>query len=594
MKTAERKTRLGYWFFVAMLGSLVVHAALFFWFQRTFLPQTILPSEEKLRLRKFKLERVEIDSKWLAPKLEQTTQRAPVVTTDRSSLMPSEEKRTFAELLSQTPSSPTLPAGAPRIPQEKPVPSLEIGDKPSLESRSQLEQELKSVREQQLQKELRNAGAGRPILPTPGAPVVPKSGSEEEMAPPTQPVVGPNRGPYVSKSGAIAGGSGRIEDFFGPQGGLPPVVSQVPKTPDNSSQAPQGLEDKPVLKHRFESLNPFLNVEFFNFERPGSKGVPEGYFLVRITAKPSKQLTVIPKDVFFVMDISSSIGAPRLASYVQTIQAAIGHLNPEDRFKVLAFRDRLVAFRSDWISASNPPLGEVKSWLEHLDTGGVTDLYDGLAPLLQYPREKGRVGLAILMSDGVPTKGVIDSTQIISDFSENNQDRISIFTLGSGQDANNFLLDLLSYCNQGWLRYSAKVEGSRPIFDHLVGQVRNPLFLDLRSRFAGVDADQIYPQSLPHLYQDSPLFLFGRYVPGQTGKVSLQLLGESQTETRELLVELPVPKVPNGPETLPATWARQRIYDLLGKMTRGRGNRDEILKEVRTLSEEYHVEVPYF
>ena len=90
------------------------------------------------------------------------------------------------------------------------------------------------------------------------------------------------------------------------------------------------------------------------------------------------------------------------------------------------------------------------------------------------------------------------------------------------------------------------------------------------------------------------MLLFGRYTPGQTSSISLQILGESQKSTKELLVQLPIPKTPQGPEILPQTWARQRIYDVLSRMTRTRAGQDRIMEEVRRLSEEYRVETPYF
>jgi Ca-activated chloride channel homolog len=315
----------------------------------------------------------------------------------------------------------------------------------------------------------------------------------------------------------------------------------------------------------------------------------EGYFLIRISAKTNQQLRVIPKDVYFVLDISSSIGSSRLS-----VLSAVSKLNPTDRFQVLAFRAKLLSFGNDWISAKNPSLDDLKSWLAKLSTGGVTDFYDNLRPLTQQKRQSGRMTMALVMSDGMPTKGVLDSTQIISELSEQNDNTLSIFTLSNGRQVDNFLLDFLSYCNQGRLRYAEDVKQSSERFGELIQQVENPLFLDLRFKFAGVDGDQAYPQNLPNLYQESPLLLFGRYTPGKTKNISLQILGESFQTTKELLVQLPVPKTPNGPETLPATWARQRIYDLLGKMTRSGNRNSAILAEVRKLSEEYKVEVPYF
>lgn len=586
------------WFACAIIGSLLVHIALWFWFEHTRIPHVALPSYDKLILRKFKLERVEINPKWNEQQMVPPEHVSATPGPDRATLTPTEEKRSFAKILSETPSSPTMPAGSPAIPQEKPVPALGSPDTTALDAsiRSQLDQQLQVTREEQFDKTTKpSSGAGRPLLSAPGAPVIPKPGSTE-VGLPTQGKVGPSAGPLTGEGLSGYTGSSRLEDFFG-TGGLPPPPLPVekPKASDTTELVPQSLlKDKPATTQKLESLNQFLDVQLFTYERPGASSAMEGYFLIRISAKPNKQLSVIPKDVYFIMDVSSSMGSDRMEAGRATVLAAVAQLNPSDRYKVMAFRDKLMTFRSDWTLASQPSMDELKDWLAKLDSGGVTDFYEGLQPLTEHKVEKGRMAMAMVLSDGVPTKGLVDSTQIIADLSESNNNRASVFSMSSGTDVNNFLLDLLSYGNQGRLRYSKDVETSAQSFGELVQQVRNPLFRNLRFRFAGVDGTQVYPQNLPNLYQDSPLLIFGRYTPGQTAPISLQILGESVHSTRELLMKLPIPKSPQGPEILPSTWARQRIYNELSRMTRSRTSQDRIMDEVRRLSEEYKVEVPYF
>jgi hypothetical protein len=580
------------WLLIAILGSLLVHVALFAWFQTTYWRYRALPSEEELILRKFKLERVEINPKWMEPKLSiPSEQIATTPTPDASSLTPTAETRSFAQLLAETPAAPTMPSGTAPIPQDKPTPALSESDQPQLSLQPNTQQELKILREQQFKKASKSSAAGRPSLSNPGSPVVPKSGSPEAGLP-TETKVGPSQG---EQDGATTfTGSSRLENFFGPKGGLPPTPEtslEKPKAQDTAALVPQGLlKDKPTTKQKYDSLNPFLNVELFTYETTPTVG----HFLIRISAKPNQQLTIIPKDVYFVLDVSSSIGKARLATYRQTVYEAISKLNPQDRFKILAFRGKLLPFREDWTAAANPPLAEIQTWLNDLNSGGVTDFYDGLKPLTLHKTPKGRTSLAFVLSDGLPTTGLRDSTQIISELSESNNQQTSIFTLSNGRDVNNFLLDLLAYSNQGWLRYTPEPADSVESFSELIQQTRNPLFLDLKCRFAGTSGEDVYPQNLPHLYQDSPLLLFGRYRPGQTEPITLQILGESLNSTKELLVQLPIPKTPNGPETLPSTWARQRIYHLLSQMTQSRARQETILNEVQTISKEYHVPTPYF
>jgi hypothetical protein len=583
--------RARFWVTVALLGSLLIHLSLYFWFQNLYMPRTGLSSKDKLALRKFKLERVEINPKWLEPKLSSPKKVSPTPGPDQASLKPADEKRSFAEMLSETPSSSTMPSGSPAVPQEKPIPALgefQPSDHPSSTS---FDQELQAVREQQLSK---NAGAGRPILNTPGAPVVPKKG-DGEITPPSEVKIGPNQGSPSKEGIPSFKGSNSSDDFFG-AGGEPSSKAGKPVIKDTAALLPQSLPDKPKVSQKYESLNSFLNVELFTYEKLNSARAKEGYFLVKITAKPESQsqLKIIPKDVYFVLDVSSSIGPTRLRAYTETLVKSIGLLNGSDRFKVLAFRGQLISFKEEWSPAKTPPLRELITWISNLSSSGVTDFYHSLQPLSQHKRTAGRMAMAFVMSDGMPTKGVLDSTQIISELSEINDNKTSIFTLSTGKQVNNFLLDFLSYGNQGRLQYSENVDGAVEKFEQLVQQVQNPIFLDLRFRFAGVDGEQVYPQNLPNLYQDSPLLLFGRYKPGETSSISLQILGESFQTTKELLVQIPLPKQPNGPETMPTTWARQRIYHLLGRTTRLGGGTSVVSDEVRKLSEDYKVELPYF
>jgi hypothetical protein len=57
--------------------------------------------------------------------------------------------------------------------------------------------------------------------------------------------------------------------------------------------------------------------------------------------------------------------------------------------------------------------------------------------------------IAVLMTDGRPTMGAVDSSDIIARFSRQNAGEISVFTVGAGDRVNAFLLDLLGHNNRG-------------------------------------------------------------------------------------------------------------------------------------------------
>ena len=57
--------------------------------------------------------------------------------------------------------------------------------------------------------------------------------------------------------------------------------------------------------------------------------------------------------------------------------------------------------------------------------------------------------IAVLLTDGRPTMGTVDSSDIIARFSKLNGGEVSVFTVGAGDRVNAFLLDLLGHNNRG-------------------------------------------------------------------------------------------------------------------------------------------------
>ncbi|MCC7519623.1 MAG: hypothetical protein IT578_10615 [Verrucomicrobiae bacterium] len=593
---APRRIGLCTWMVSAVLLSLVVHVGIWCWLQEIYLPYRPLPSNEKLLLRKFHVKRVEISARWLQPPPPPPPRPSEAISPDRASLPPSAEPRVFARMLDAAPpSSPTLPSGSPPLPEEKTRIALgaESLQTPELFSRSDFEKALARSSLQAPKGVGSGAGAGKPSGDVPGAAVAPKPSTGEADLP-TSTRLGPSRGPETGDPGRSTGWS-RLDDFlFGAPGGTGPAETPRPALKASTRAAPPSLlDDPPVEAPKYDSLNEFLDVRLFTQERPGRDGAREGWFLVRITAKTGKELEVFPRDVTCVLDISSSIGGGRLAAFRQGLLDSLDQLNPDDRVRLYAFRDRLSAFRDGWVSAARLPRSEVRDWLNALRSSGTTDFYDALLPLVGASSGKSRMAIGFILSDGIPTVGMVDSTQIINRLSEKNDNAVSLFSFSAGPDVNRFLLDLLAYRNQGWLRHASRAADAAGEFSRLARQVRYPLFLNLRFRFAGVDGAQVFPQNLPNLYRDSPLLLFGRYAPGRTEALSLQVLGDSLRGTKELLVRLPIPEKPTGPDSIAATWARQKIYDLLSRMTDSPENQEKLLDQVRALADEYQVETPY-
>src|SRR6185295_9045375 len=151
-----------------------------------------------------------------------------------------------------------------------------------------------------------------------------------------------------------------------------------------------------VTKERpYEQLNPWLNTDLQIYEETRN-GKREGWFMLVITAKENNVLKVIPKDVFFIIDTSSSIGAGRLFEFKSAVTQSLKDLNPKDRFNFITFRKTARNYSKVFVPGSPAALADVRQYFTDVDSEGRTDLFKALTPLAALPRERDRMRMAIL------------------------------------------------------------------------------------------------------------------------------------------------------------------------------------------------------
>ena len=102
--------------------------------------------------------------------------------------------------------------------------------------------------------------------------------------------------------------------------------------------------------------------------------------------------------------------------------------------------------------------------------------------------------MVLLVTDGRPTTGVMDSASIIEQFSSQNKGRISVFANGTTKAANRYLLDLLSYRNKGDAYVVQR--GRWDIPDSIsmrMQEVSRPVLTDLRLFVSASSRAEVYP-----------------------------------------------------------------------------------------------------
>ena len=339
----------------------------------------------------------------------------------------------------------------------------------------------------------------------------------------------------------------------------------------------------------FKAIEKYLTAEITTYT--SLTDLTYGYFRIEIKRLGPEILPVIPKDVLLVQDCSASMTDQRLHFCTNALVRCLSEIGPQDRFNVVCFRDRAETCFPQWAANTAENIEKAQRYIGSIRSSGNTDIYLSLTELVNGNAIPGRPVIAVMLSDGYPTMGVVRSADIIGEFSKLNNGQISVFSMGTIQTANSYLLDQLSYCNRGdsFIVTSGRWDIPR-LAQNLAREVSRPVLSDVRFFFGGGDSLEVYPVLTSNLYLDRPLVLFGRYRRG-TKNVVFQAIGRAGKVDCDMVFDLSIETAKSGDKEIRTDWARQKIYHLIGRYARQAD--PAVMQDIRATAKSYRIDVPY-
>lgn len=344
-----------------------------------------------------------------------------------------------------------------------------------------------------------------------------------------------------------------------------------------------------------ERLDEDFDYTISRYDRPIGSPIgddsDEGYFRVKITGKRSlRKLATMDKDIVFMVDTSRSIPQKTIEEITDAIQQSIRTMNDNDRFNLVFFSDQVRTFAGDPVPATRENLEMADRWMRNVRARGQTDVNLALRQLLKRDIEPGRVYELILISDGRPTLGVLDTRELINLITRENDLAASIYCVGIGTRQDNRLLDFLAYRNKG---FSISADRRSDISLEIVGlmsRLRYPIITDVQVRFAGQGMDQVYPLTLPNIHQGESFEVFGRF--DQPGPFTVQVTGRSAGKPVDLTFRADLTDAARGDHEVARGWAFWKLHHLYSEIIR-LGERPELLQAIRELRQRYELETLY-
>jgi len=349
--------------------------------------------------------------------------------------------------------------------------------------------------------------------------------------------------------------------------------------------------EEPAAITGAKPIDDFLSVDVAVFRPLLDRG--HTYFRLDIRRRSSSVLPVMPRNLLLVVDSSASMTEQKLFFCREGLQKCLDAVRPPDKFNVMAFNDSARYCFDSWAEPDAAHIVDARRFVQGLKAEGNTDVFASIRDLPEKTAtDSARPVVVILVTDGRPTVGLMDSSNIIGEFSRLNNGRISVFTFGTAQTANSYLLDLLGYCNrgEGFVLRSGRWDIPGAMVDW-VNQTARPVLGDVRFVLPADSPCEMFPVHTANMYLDRDLVLYGR-CPRSMERVLFQATGRSRENLCDMVCQVSLAKPGSvGGDDIRQAWARQKIYHLIGLYARTAD--PTILRRIQETAREYDVEIPH-
>lgn len=315
----------------------------------------------------------------------------------------------------------------------------------------------------------------------------------------------------------------------------------------------------------------------------------DGYFMLLLAPAEARGSVTVPRDLTLAVDVSGSMSGTKLEQAKAALQQAVGTLDQNDRFRLIAFSSAVRRFRDEFVAATPGNVASVREFIADLGAEGGTNIAGALEAALDTPGDSERLGIVLFLTDGLPTVGE-QAPDRIAERAAGRIGRTRIFTVGIGHDVNTYLLDRLATQGRGSAEYVPPGASVEAAMGTLLAKLRFPALVDLRIGDSPVHLSQLFPAQLPDLFFGEELVVFGRYRGQGVGNV--EIAGRRNGQQERVLVPASFPRSEAGNDFIPRLWASRQIGELT-RQIRMEGTSPILVTQVRDLGLRYGILTEY-
>ncbi|KAK3590742.1 hypothetical protein CHS0354_030981 [Potamilus streckersoni] len=249
------------------------------------------------------------------------------------------------------------------------------------------------------------------------------------------------------------------------------------------------------------------------------------------------------KRILFILDTSGSMSwGGKMEQLKDAMRNILDDLNEEDLFNIVVF-DSSVSSWSNYMKKATKRNKELaKDMVDNLEALGGTDINAALMKgldILQNTNEIDAVltaPLIVFLTDGEPTYGETNTRQILKNVEQKNRQRIQIFSLAFGDDAD---YEFIKYISTRSTSFARKIYADSDAALQLTGfyaEISTVLLSNVSFSYLknSVNESTLTRSSFPSFFDGSELVVSGRVHDNSIHDITLNIAGRSQGGIIEL------------------------------------------------------------
>lgn len=318
-----------------------------------------------------------------------------------------------------------------------------------------------------------------------------------------------------------------------------------------------------------------------------SKGNGEdGYFALTLTAGKELEKVQRGADYVFILDISGSMAnEKKLSQSVNSMEAFINNLGPEDRFEVITFNKRPFTLFNQLQNADQSNISKAVSFLNSQEARGGTSLQPAIATAYKYGTDDRPLN-AVILSDGMTEQ---NERRVLMEMIAAQPPNVKLFCIGVGNEINRSLLRQMAEDAGGLAAFLSRGDDFERQAKAFRRKLMHPVATNLQINISGVEVYDVEPKKVLNLYHGMPIRMYGRYKGKVNGTVDIS----AEVNGREIstTAEMEFPKKNDENPEIERMWAWHRMERL--KRMHEMSSKQSLVDEIVRLGEGYSITSEY-